>query len=124
MFGMFSDDSSEWKRRMKMQKIAISTLLSMVLVSPVALCQTTAQEYYNRGNEHFNAGRYDDAITDYSKAIGLNPRYAEAYNNRGNALAKKGQDDAAITDWTKAIKLNPRYAEAYCHRGAAQGRAR
>jgi tetratricopeptide (TPR) repeat protein len=62
---------------------------------------------------------YDKAITDYSRAIELNPRDAKAYYNRGNAYDNKGQYDKAITDYSRAIELNPRDAVAYYNRAIA-----
>jgi hypothetical protein len=61
------------------------------------------------------------AISDFSKAIELNPRSAKAYNNRGLTYAKaKGQNDTAISDFNKAIDLDPNYANAYHGRGLAR----
>ena len=71
------------------------------------------------GWAHHNKGQYDTAISDYNKAIEINPRDAWAYNNRGVAYLVKRQDDRAITDFTEAIELNPRLADAYNNRGLA-----
>ena len=61
---------------------------------------------------------YDRAITDYNKAIELDPKYVLAYNNRGRAYADNKKDyDRAITDYNKAIELDPKYAYAYNNRG-------
>lgn len=79
----------------------------------------TAQYCLEQGNEHFKGGNPDQAITDYTKALELNPKFASAYNNRGAAYAQKGQFDKAITDYTRALEINPKYAEAYNNRGAA-----
>jgi tetratricopeptide (TPR) repeat protein len=62
-------------------------------------------------------GQYDKAISDFNKAIDLNPKFAEAYNNRGLTYAKKGQYDKAISDFTKTIEINPSYTLAYQNRG-------
>ena len=35
-------------------------------------------------------GNYDQAISDFTKAIGLDPNYAKAYNNRGLAYYTEG----------------------------------
>ena len=42
-----------------------------------------AYAYYNRGNTKYYLGRYAEAITDYDKAIELDPNYKDTYNNRG-----------------------------------------
>ena len=79
----------------------------------------TAQEYYNRGNIYGKQGNLTQAISDYTKAIEVNPNYTEAYYNRGNTYEKQGNLTQAISDYTKAIEINPKYAAAYCNRGNA-----
>ncbi len=64
-------------------------------------------------------GQYDRAISDFNKAIEINPRYADAYYNRGVAYGEKGEYDKAIADYTKAIEIIPKYAWAYNNRGNA-----
>jgi tetratricopeptide (TPR) repeat protein len=39
--------------------------------------------YYNRGVGYRNKGQYDQVISDYNKAIEINPKYALAYYNMG-----------------------------------------
>ena len=66
-----------------------------------------------RGDVFYEKGQYYKAISDYNKAIEINPRDAKAYNNRGNAYQRKGQYDQAISDYNKALEINPRFAMAY-----------
>ncbi|NCQ98869.1 MAG: serine protease, partial [Microcystis aeruginosa L211-101] len=40
--------------------------------------------YGNRGNLYSDLQKYELALSDYSKAIEINPNFAEAYGNRGN----------------------------------------
>ena len=79
----------------------------------------TAQEYYNRGNIYGKQGNLTQAISDYTKAIEINPKYTEDYYNRGNTYEKQGNLTQAISDYTKAIEINPKYTAAYCNRGNA-----
>jgi tetratricopeptide (TPR) repeat protein len=51
-------------------------------------------------------GQYDRAITDYNKAIELNPQYAMAYQNRGSSYFKKGQYDLAIADFEMVLRIS------------------
>ena len=80
-----------------------------------------ASVYYNRGIAFKNKGRYNRAITDFTKAIKLNSKHAYGYHNRGITYSDKGDYNRAIADYDKAIGLNPKYASAYCNRGVAYG---
>ena len=48
---------------------------------------------------------YDQAISDYSKALEINPKDTAAYNNRGMAYYRKGEYDKAWEDVHKAQSL-------------------
>ena len=63
--------------------------------------------------------QWDEGITEYNKALEINPRFAIVYRTRGFAHCGKGQYDQAISDLTRAIEIMPRYADAYFHRGFA-----
>jgi tetratricopeptide (TPR) repeat protein len=74
---------------------------------------------FDRGNQAYHAGDYQQAITDYTEAIRLKPDYAEAFNNRGNSYSELKQYDKAIGDYNEAIRLKPDYALAFGGRGNA-----
>ena len=78
-----------------------------------------AEYYFGRGRAYYHEGQYDKAISDYTKAIEINPKYAEVYFKRGFDYYHTGQYDKAISDYTKAIEINPKYADAYTNRGIA-----
>ena len=80
---------------------------------------TLAVAYLNRGLEFFDKGYYDQAISDYSASLALNPKNPDVYNNRGTAYQAKRDYAHAIDDFDKAIALNPRHALAYNNRGIA-----
>ena len=50
-----------------------------------------AEPYYNRGNVYDEKGQLDQAISDFTKALEINPSYVEAYTNRGFVYLKKSQ---------------------------------
>lgn len=99
-----------------------------------------AKSHYDRGCDYFEKGEGDEALSEFNKAIEINPRYAEAYYKRGHTYSMqaaiyggksikdgdKGLEDQAlakltraIADFTKAIEINPRYVEAYLKRTIA-----
>lgn len=83
-----------------------------------------AEAYYNHGATYYKKGQYDQAISDYSKALEINPRHSRAYRKRGDSHFNKGEYDLAISDFNKAIEINSRYAEAYNSRGNAYSNLR
>jgi len=48
---------------------------------------------------------YDQAISDYSKALEINPKDTAAYNNRAMAYYREGEYDRAWEDVHKAQSL-------------------
>jgi tetratricopeptide (TPR) repeat protein len=81
-----------------------------------------AQSYFNRGKANIAKGQYDQAISDYTKAIELNPNSAEAYRLRGDAyLFFKGQLDLAISDYNKVLEIRPKDSGTYLNLGVAYG---
>jgi tetratricopeptide (TPR) repeat protein len=72
-----------------------------------------AKFYNSRGIAYGQKGQYDRAISDFNRAIELNPNDHKAYNNRGIVCRLKGQYDQAISDFNRAIEINPLDAEAY-----------
>ena len=50
-----------------------------------------AAAYNNRGTAYYETEKYDKAISEYNKAIKLEPHFSAAYYNRGITLSKAGQ---------------------------------
>jgi len=57
------------------------------------------------------------AITDYTKAIELNPKYAKAYGNRAWAYFKAGKAAQGLPDAEKSLELRPDHANTLDTRG-------
>lgn len=65
------------------------------------------------------AGRLEEALSAYDKAIALDPAFAAAYFNRGNAQGDLKRHEAALESYEHAIALNPGSADAHIGRGNA-----
>ncbi len=72
---------------------------------PPTEAQLSAEDYFFMGWIRDNLGLPEDAVTDYTEAIRLNPQLAEAYYNRG--IVRENQDDleGAIADYKKYLEL-------------------
>ena len=60
---------------------------------------------------------YGLALTNFDKAIKLDPKNAALYFSRGMIYAGQKNYDFAIADFDKAIEIEPTYVEAYIWRG-------
>ena len=99
--------------------ISLVTLKIVILHSDWAIAES-AEFYYKSGNEKYNSENYKGALSDFSKAIKINPQYEDAYNERGNVKLDLKIYKGAISDYTKAIKINPQFGDAYYNRGLAK----
>ena len=97
--------------------LLIFTLGALVLTPP-SVCRA-AEDWFNKGNAHFDAHEYVEAVHAYTKALEETPQLAEAYLNRGLTYNNLDQPQKAIADFTRAIALRPNFIEAYFYRGLA-----
>src|SRR5258706_3478866 len=67
------------------------------------------------GNTDQAAGRLDDAVSCFRRAIALAPRSAVAHYNLGNALRFDEQIDAAVAAYRQALALQPELIQAHCN---------
>ena len=56
---------------------------------------------------HFAAGRVDEAVAGYRRALAADPELAIAWNGLAMALEKAGELDAAIDAARRLIELEP-----------------
>ena len=67
----------------------------------------------NLGALRADQGKFDQAISHYSKVLRIKPDHYKAHNNMGVALASQGKLDEAISHYLAALRLNPEDAEAH-----------
>ena len=76
----------------------------------VAAHPSDPEAYNTRGVAYAKIGRFNNAISDFSQAIKLDPRHAAAYTNRALAERQVGSNDAAMPDFSHAIEFQPNHA--------------
>ncbi len=76
----------------------------------VALQPQTASEYVERGWMFYSKDEYTKAVTDFQKALELNPKHSDTLYALGLALHAAGQSQEAIQAFEETIvtlKDNP-----------------
>ncbi len=73
--------------------------------------------YHSRGLALSKTKLKQEAIADYTTAIGMKPNYSYVYNDRGAMYLELQRYAEALKDFDTAISLNPKYPNPY------QGRA-
>lgn len=71
------------------------------------------------GNDFYNGGDLNSAISAYTQAIELNPANIEAYVYRGGAFGNLKEYKRAAADFTRAIQLDNKNSSAHYGLGAA-----
>lgn len=66
-----------------------------------------AKEHFNRGLEHAERGRLDEAIIELKVATSLYHDFPEAYNVMGTLYAKQENYNSAIEQWQTSLDLDP-----------------
>ena len=86
-------------------------------VGPAGPPPDPATTWYDAGNRHLAAGRPDDAIAAYDRALGLRPAFPEALRAGGALLRDRGFPDNALRFLDEALRLRPAYLDAILDKG-------
>ena len=76
-----------------------------------------ARPYNNRGDALVDQKKYTEALSDFNKAISINPKYSMAYYNRGTIYEKEKKYEEALTDFNTSIRYRHDFDKAYNNRG-------
>ena len=72
-----------------------------------------------RGIALAEKGDLDGAISEYRRALSVDPNPSGAHNGLGNILARKGDFDGAISEFHAALNLSPNVAVVHNALGSA-----
>jgi len=74
--------------------------------------------HYMRGFYNRNLEQFEEAVSDFTKAISIEPRYAEAYLGRGECLKVLNRFHEAVSDFNSAIEESDKlYATGLQYQG-------
>lgn len=76
-----------------------------------------AEYYNNRGITAAKQSQFENAISEFTRAINRDAAFSDAYDNRGLVYNALGQHEKAISDFTKVTEILPQSKEGYFNRG-------
>jgi len=72
-----------------------------------------SDEHNARGIELADRGWLDEALSEFKKAIALDPKAAHAHDNLATVLAEKGQLSEALFEYVEALRVDPQSPTAH-----------
>ncbi|MGQ9619548.1 MAG: tetratricopeptide repeat protein [Bacteroidales bacterium] len=90
-----------------MKRHIFSTVLLAIFAVSVVNGQS-GKKFYKAGNQFFSSNKYEDAIVQFTSAIGTEPTNAAYYYARGNAYEVTGKLNEAYADFEKALVFKPK----------------
>jgi tetratricopeptide (TPR) repeat protein len=91
-----------------MKKLAMwmGLIIFCVIASP-AFGQQTAEEYFDKGVELYEAQNYNESLAAFEKAIEIKPDYAEAYYDLSIVYWQQKQYKKVLENLQKVIEIAP-----------------
>jgi len=83
----------------------------------VAVTEGNYMMQNNLGNALADAGRTDEAIELYRRALQIHPKFPDTYNNLGTVLTEKGLYAEAADSFYEALRLQPDHGEVHFNLG-------
>jgi tetratricopeptide (TPR) repeat protein len=99
---------------------ALADYSDAIRLIPDTARQSGADLYLNRGQLFAQQNQLQPAITDFTKAVELNPKNALAWYNRGNLYFQQKQLPQAAADFQKAVTTDPSFGKAFYGLGLSQ----
>ncbi|MCL7452641.1 MAG: tetratricopeptide repeat protein [Anaerolineae bacterium] len=117
------------KRQRGRVVLIVAVLLSSLLAAcgaeqpspaaPTAGASQAADEHFQKGNELFDQGKFEEAIDEYGAALEEDPDNVSVLVNLGVAYYNSGELDQAVEKYNRALELAPDDADIHSNLGAA-----
>src|SRR6266550_4288729 len=93
-------------------------LLVLGLLFSVPSSAQTAQSYRQQAIELSRNKSWDQAISDYRKALALEPNDPDTHYNLALTLKYKGDAKQSVEEFEATVRIKPKWAEAHYGLGA------
>lgn len=107
---------------MKIILLAMLTFLVSGITTPGTAQDSTAEDYFKKGDYFYRNSDYALAVTEFSKSLELDATNINALLQRGFCKNITKDYEGAIADFTKVIELKPDHRWAYTSRGSARNK--
>jgi len=96
----------------------------VIMIALITLCTfgQNAKKYYKAGTEFVENLKYEDAIVEFTGAIGLDPRNPDYYYTRGQVYEKLSKLSEAKADYEKTLVFSPKDVDALISLGLVTNR--
>ena len=90
-------------------------LILLIFLSTIAYGEERAEDYNRKGLNYFREKNYEEAITEFKKAMELDANYTPAYYNLGLLYSEEDihRYQEAIEEFEKVIDLDPQDKNAH-----------
>ena len=107
---------------MKITKRFFQILSGLVLAvsllsAPAVADKTTAADYFEAGKTAFESQKYEEAVSQITRAIEASPQKPVYYYLKGLSLEKLGEFDKAMNEFSNYIEISPESPNGYAGRG-------
>ena len=90
---------------------------AILCIDSIIEIDSSAKNYYYRGFVNNKAGRYQNALPDYTKAMALDPSEMGYVYSRGLCYYDMGQNSLSAEDFKICIKLDPLHKRSHNNLG-------
>jgi tetratricopeptide (TPR) repeat protein len=89
----------------------------LTILFAVSVNAQNAKKFFKTGEDFYEAGNYNDAISQFSNALSINPEYKDAYIKRGCAYEETKDFQKAYDDFNRALTFDLKDENIYYHIG-------
>jgi hypothetical protein len=92
---------------LKSTKILLAVFFVLIPFLCAKADTESATALFNKGNQYYDDGKFDQAVGEYEKIINLGIKNYQVYYNLGNAYFRQNQLGQAILSYRRALVLKP-----------------
>ena len=97
-------------------------MITITALSFMCVYGQNGKKFFKAGSEFMETFKYEDAVTQFTSAIGVEPSNAEYYYKRGEAYEALHRENEAKDDYEKTIVFAPKNVNAHVRLGAVYNR--